>query len=97
MTMNYQIKYTKEFKKSIKKLTKQGKNIDKLLNIVDKLSKGIPLEIKYRDHALYNDNRFQNCRDCHIEPDWVLIYKYLGENLILLLVNTGSHSEVLEK
>ncbi len=60
MTMNYQIKYTKEFKKSIKKLTKQGKNIDKLLNIVDKLSKGIPLEIKYRDHALYNDNRFQN-------------------------------------
>ena len=97
MTMNYQIKYTKEFKKSIKKLTKQGKNIDKLLNIVDKLSKGIPLEIKYRDHALYNDNRFQNCRDCHIEPDWVLIYKYLNENLILLLVNTGSHSEVLEK
>ena len=60
MTMNYQIKYTKEFKKSIKKLTKQGKNIDKLLNIVDKLSKGIPLEIKYRDHSLYNDNRFQN-------------------------------------
>ena len=97
MTMNYQIKYTKEFKKSIKKLTKQGKNIDKLLNIVDKLSKGIPLEIKYRDHALYNDNRFQNCRDCHIEPDWVLKYKYLDENLILLLVNTGSHSEVLEK
>ena len=97
MTMNYQIKYTKEFKKSIKKLTKQGKNIDKLLNIVDKLSKGIPLEIKYRDHALYNDNRFQNCRDCHIEPDWVLIYKYLDENLILLLVNTESHSEVLEK
>ena len=90
MTMNYQIKYTKEFKKSIKKLTKQGKNIDKL-------SKGIPLEIKYCDHALYNDNRFQNCRDCHIEPDWVLIYKYLDENLILLLVNTGSHSEVLEK
>ena len=97
MTMNYQIKYTKEFKKSIKKLTKQGKNIDKLLKIVDKLSKGIPLEIKYRYHALYNDNRFQNCRDCHIEPDWVLIYKYLDENLILLLVNTGSHSEVLEK
>lgn len=97
MTMNYQIKYTKEFKKSIKKLTKQGKNIDKLLNIVDKLSKGIPLKIKYRYHALYNDNRFQNCRDCHIEPDWVLIYKYLDENLILLLVNTGSHSEVLEK
>ena len=84
MTPNYQIKYTKEFKK----ITKQGKKIDELLNVIDKLSKRVPLEIKYHDHALYNDSRFQNCRDCHIEPDWVLIYKYLDESLILLLVNT---------
>lgn len=97
MIQNYQIKYTKEFKKSIKKITKQGKKIDKLLNVVDMLSKRIPLEARYHDHALYNDSRFQNCRDCHIEPDWVLIYKYLDNDLILLLVNTGSHSEVLEK
>lgn len=53
MTPNYQIKYTKEFKKSIKKITKQGKKIDKLLNVIDKLSKRVPLEIKYHDHALY--------------------------------------------
>ena len=97
MIPNYQIKYTKEFKKSIKKITKQGKKIDKLLNVVDMLSKRIPLEARYHDHALYNDSRFQNCRDCHIEPDWVLIYKYFDSDLILLLVNTGSHSEVLEK
>ena len=97
MIPNYQIKYTKEFKKSIKKITKQGKKIDKLLNVVDMLSKRIPLEARYHDHALYNDSRFQNCRDCHIEPDWVLIYKYLDNDLILLLVNTESHSEVLEK
>lgn len=97
MIPNYQIKYTKEFKKSIKKITKQEKKIDKLLNVVDMLSKRIPLEARYHDHALYNDSRFQNCRDCHIEPDWVLIYKYLDNDLILLLVNTGSHSEVLEK
>lgn len=97
MIPNYQIKYTKEFKKSIKKITKQGKKIDKLLNVVDMLSKRIPLEARYHDHALYNDSRFQNCRDCHIEPDWVLIYKYLDNDLILLLVNTGSHGEVLEK
>lgn len=97
MIPNYQIKYTKEFKKSIKKITKQGKKIDKLLNVVDMLSKRIQLEARYHDHALYNDSRFQNCRDCHIEPDWVLIYKYLDNDLILLLVNTGSHSEVLEK
>ena len=97
MIPNYQIKYTKEFKKSIKKITKQGKKIDKLLNVVDMLSKRIPLEARYHDHALYNDSRFQNCRDCHIEPDWVLIYKYLDNDLILLLVNTGSQREVLEK
>lgn len=94
---NYKVRYSKEFKKSIKKLVKQGKNIDKLLNVVDMLSKGQTLEKKYKDHPLYNDKRFKNCRDCHIEPDWVLIYKYLEQEIILLLVNTGSHSEILDK
>lgn len=92
---NYKIKYSKEFKKSLKKVIKQGKNIDKLLEVVDMLSKKQPLDLKYRDHQLYNDKRFKNCRDLHIEPDWILIYKYLENELILLLVNTGSHSEVL--
>ena len=61
------------------------------------LSNKYPLDPKYKDHALYNDKRFKDCRDCHIEPDWVLIYKYLEEEIVLLLVNTGSHSEVLNK
>ena len=94
---NYKIKYSKEFKKSLKKIIKQGKNIDKLLTVVDMLSNKQQLELKYRDHALYNDKRFKGCRDCHIEPDWVLIYKYLEDEIVLLLVNTGSHSEVLNK
>lgn len=92
---NYNIKYSKEFKKSFKKLIKQGKNIDKLLDVVEILSRKEQLDPKYKDHALYNDKRFKGCRDCHIEPDWLLIYKYLDNELILLLVNTGSHSEVL--
>lgn len=92
---NYNIKYSKEFKKSFKKLIKQGKNIDKLLEVVEMLSRKEQLDPKYKDHALYNDKRFKGCRDCHIEPDWLLIYKYLDNELILLLVNTGSHSEVL--
>ncbi len=92
---NYNIKYSKEFKKSFKKLIKQGKNIDKLLDVVEMLSRKEQLDPKYKDHALYNDIRFKGCRDCHIEPDWLLIYKYLDNELILLLVNTGSHSEVL--
>ena len=94
---NYKIKYSKEFKKSLKKIIKQGKNIDKLLTVVDMLSNKQQLEPKYRDHTLYNDKRFKGCRDCHIEPDWVLIYKYLEDEIVLLLVNTGSHSEVLSK
>lgn len=94
---NYKIKYSNEFKKSLKKLTKQGKNIDKLLKVVDMLSTKQPLDSKYKDHALYNDKRFKGCRDCHIEPDWILIYKYLENEIVLLLVNTGSHSEVLSK
>lgn len=91
------IKYTKEFKKSLKKLIKQGKNIDKLLKVIDYLSKMQKLDIKYKDHALRDSKTFKGCRDCHIEPDWVLIYKYLENELILILVNTGSHSEVLDK
>ena len=91
---NYKIKYSKEFKKALKKVTRQGKNIDKLLDVVDMLSRKEQLDPKYKDHPLYNDKRFKDCRDCHIEPDWVLIYKYLEEEIILLSVNSGSHSEV---
>ena len=94
---SYKIKYSKEFKKSLKKITKQGKNIDKLLNVVDMLSNKQQLDSKYKDHFLYSDKRFKDCRDCHIESDWVLIYKYLEDEIVLLLVNTGSHSEVLDK
>lgn len=61
------------------------------------LSNKQQLDSKYKDHALYNDKKFKDCRDCHIEPDWILIYKYLEEEIVLLLVNTGSHSEVLKK
>lgn len=93
----YKIKFSKEFKKSLKKVKKQGKDIDKLFNIICKLSNGEVLEKKHQDHALYNDKKFKGCRDCHIEPDWVLIYKYLESEIVLLLVNTGSHSDVLNK
>ena len=93
---NYKIKYSKEFKKNLKKVIKQGKNIDKLLEVVDMLSKKEILDSKYNDHPLYNDKRFKKCSDCHIEPDWILIYKYLENEIVLLLVNTGSHSNILE-
>jgi len=79
----------------LKKIIKQGKDIDKLLDVVDKLTTKEPLEEKYRDHALYDDKKYKGCRDCYIEHDWILVYKYLDDEIVLLLVNTGSHSEVL--
>ena len=95
--IKYKIKYSKNFKKSLKKVIKQGKNINKLFDVVDMLSEKRLINSKYRDHALYSDKRFYGCRDCHIEPDWILIYKYLENEIILLLVDTGSHSDILNK
>ena len=91
---NYNIKYSKSFKKQLKKITKQGKDIDKLLAIVEKLSKGQKLEQKYKDHALNDNKYYQNCRECHIEPDWLLVYKKNNKELILFLIETGTHSDL---
>jgi len=92
--INYKIKYSKNFKKQLKKITKRGKDIDKLLNVVEMLSKRQMLEPKYKDHALINNKYYRDCRECHIEPDWLLVYKYIDDKIILLLVGTGSHSDL---
>ena len=92
----YSVKLSNSFSKDFKRVIKQGKNIEKLKEVVQKLANGEKLDLKYKDHALTNDKRFKNCRDCHIEPDWILIYKYIEDELVLLLINTGSHSNVLD-
>ena len=76
---------------------KQNKDLNKLKSIAKSLANGDILEEKYKDHNLVNDKYFEDCRECHIEPDWLLIYKYTGDKLILLLVETGSHSELFKK
>lgn len=93
----YKIKYTTSFKKQLKKVLKQGKNMEKMLNIVDKLSKKQELDPLNKDHMLINNKYYQNCRECHIEPDWLLIYKYDENASLLYLVETGSHSELFNK
>ncbi len=93
----YKVEYSSAFKKSLKKVLKQGKNIDKLLDIVDKLAKNEKLDLKYKNHSLANGRLYENCKECHIEPDWLLVYRYLDNNLILLLVATGSHSDLFKK
>ena len=67
--MKYEIDYTNVFKKQIKKMIKQGKDINKIKKVVKDLASDIRLETKYKDHPLVDDKHFKNCRECHIEPD----------------------------
>ncbi len=90
----YTIKYTGDFKKDYKKIVKQGKDISKLKYVVNELANGNELDLKYKNHMLNNSKYYKNCGECHIEPDWLLVYKYSNDCLILLLVATGSHSEL---
>ena len=88
----FTVDFTYNFKKGYKRVKKEGKDISKLDNVIKQLTNGIMLEPKYRDHKLYDNKKFKDCRECHIEPDWLLIYKTDNNQLILLLVETGSHS-----
>ena len=92
----YEVVYSSKFKKNIKKMKKQNKNIDELLDVVDKLAAKEELEPKYKNHKLVNDKNFDNCMECHIRPDWLLIYQYNDDKLLLLLMNTGSHSDLFD-
>ena len=95
--MKYNIKYSKKFKSQLKRVQKQGKNLDKLFKVIEMLAKKEKLDVIYKDHALLDNKYYQGCRECHIEPDWLLIYKYNNDELILYLVGTGSHSLLFDK
>jgi len=93
----YEVLFTKNFNKQLKKVFRQGKDLEKLIDLIEKIANGEKLTSKYKDHALINNNIYKDCRECHIEPDWLLIYKYNNDKLILLMVATGSHSELFSK
>ena len=92
----YEVHYSSIFKRNLKKISKQGKNLDKLFTIIERLANKEDLEEKYKNHKLKDDKYYVNCYKCHITPDWLLVYRYDEEKLYLVLVNTGSHSEVLD-
>lgn len=87
-----EIFYTNQFKKDFKKAKKQGKNLEKLKEVLVLLQEQQTLPPKYKDHALAGN--YIGTRECHIEPDWLLIYKIDGDKLILTLARIGSHSEL---
>ena len=91
----YTVKFTSAYKKSYKLMKKRGLDTSLLDDIVDKLRQGIPLEEKNRDHEL--TGAFSGFRECHIKPDWLLIYMIENQVLTLTLVDTGSHSDLFNK
>lgn len=88
----YDVIVVNSFKKDIKRAAKQGKNIDLLFEVVDKLSEGQILEPKYKDHKL--SGRYEGKRKCHIEPDFLLIYEIREKEIVLILLRVGSHSDL---
>ena len=90
--MKYDVKYTSRFKKDYKRLKKRGWDMDKLLDVIDILRNGGELPPQYKDHPLHGD--YEGHRDCHIEPDWILIYFKSESTLVLSMTRTGTHSDV---
>lgn len=84
--------YSTQFKKDYKRIKRQEKDVTLLENVVKKLLKKEQLEPKYKDHKLAG--RWKSFRDCHIEPDWILIYQLTEDTLIL--ERTGSHSDLFK-
>lgn len=88
----YEVRFTTTFKKSYKLMKKRGLNLNLLDEVIDILRQGRKLDEKYRDHAL--SGNYQGFRECHIKPDWLLVYLLEDDILTLTLINTGSHSDL---
>ena len=90
----YKIVASNKFKKDLKQIIKRGYNINLLDEVVSLIVSGSKLPEKYKDHAL--NGIFNNCRECHITPDWLLIYEISDNELLLYLTRTGTHSDLFK-
>ena len=90
----YTVKFTTAYKKSYKLMKKRGLDLSLLDKVVDELRQGNPLDEKYKDHMLKGE--YAGFYECHIKPDWLLIYLIEDNILTLTLVNTGSHSDLFK-
>ena len=93
----YHVQYTSRFKKEFKKVLKQGKDENLFLEVLNSIANGKELAEKNKNHKLINDKTFKECYECHIQPDWLLVYKVQDNELVLLLFATGSHSDLFNK
>lgn len=90
--MYYELILTRKFKKSLKLVKKRGLDLSLLEKVITSLQNNIPLEEKYRDHELRG--QYKGFRECHITPDWLLIYMKEEDILVLTLIDTGTHSDL---
>ena len=88
----YQIVYTNRMKRDVRRAKKRGKNISKLVETLELLQSGESMPEQYHDHQL--GGKLKDFRECHIEPDWLLIYQIFENVLILSAVATGTHSDL---
>ena len=87
-----ELKKTTQFRKDLKRMVKRGVDVDLLDDIIQTLREQKPLDPKYRDHELTEN--LAGFRECHIKPNWLLIYLIDGKNLVLTASRTGSHSDL---
>ena len=89
-----QLVLTTQFKKDYKRLKKRKYNIDLLQKVIEDIRMGKPLDAQHRDHALVGS--YRGFRECHIQPDWLLVYAIDKDKLILTASRTGSHSDLFD-
>ena len=86
------VQYTKRFNKDRKAIIKRGYDIQKLKDVIEMLRRCDVMPEKYCDHKLTGN--YDNYRECHIAPDWLLVYKVENDTLTLILFRTGTHSDL---
>ena len=92
--MKYEILRTTQFKKDYKLAIKRGLDINKLVKVITLLAEGEVLTAEFKDHSLVGN--YSGYRECHVQPDWLLVYKIEEEKLILTLYRTGTHSDLFK-
>ena len=95
MNIKYELEYGHQFVRDLKLAKRRGLNMEELKSITDMLQEGKPLPKKCRDHLLVGN--YEGYRECHINPDWLLIYKRKETIRIISLYRTGSHNDLFKK
>ena len=90
--MKYSIEYSTQFKRDIRKVKRRGCDLNELFDIVEMLANDIALPERNHDHPLIG--KYAGCRECHIRPDWLLIYEKTNEIRLVSMLRTGSHSDL---